>query len=76
MPVESPPAKRQCINNEPAVPEPTSEALKEIRTALRKIRSHICKPAKFSKAAALFRELLDKGRITHHVAVEAFQVQP
>jgi hypothetical protein len=56
------------------VPEPSAETLKELRAALRKIRGHIGKPAKFSKAAGLFRQLLDTGSITHHVALEAFQV--
>ena len=56
-------------------PEPSAEALLQLRAALRKIRVHIGSRAKFEKAVGLFRKLLDDGSITHHVANEAFQVR-
>ena len=55
-------------------PEPTPEALAQLRAALRKIRGHIGKRAKFERAAALFRKLLDDRSVTSHVGGDAFQV--
>ena len=59
---------------EPVEVTPTPEALAQLRTALRKLRSHIGKRAKFDKAATLFRKLLDEGSVTSHARDEAFQV--
>jgi hypothetical protein len=56
-------------------PAPSAEALRHLRAALSRIRSHIGKPAKLEKAAGLFCKLLAEGNITAHVADEAFQAQ-
>ena len=60
---------------EPVEVTPTPEALAQLRTALRKLRGHIGKRAKFDKAATLFRKLLDEGSVTSHARDEAFQVR-
>lgn len=74
-----PGAKRQRLAEPPAPrapsPEPSQQALAELRAALRKLRAHIGKPAKFAKASALLRKVLDDGTVTHHAATEAFQVR-
>lgn len=54
---------------------PSAEVVLQLKTALARIGAHIGKPAKFSKASALLRKLLDESKLVPEVGDSTFQVR-